>query len=142
MGDIIPSVEAESSTRRSSHTSARSPRVEVITRGARRRWTVEQKREIVAESFGPDVTPSEVARKYGIGSGQLYTWRREVLNLPTAIVTRSAPSFAKVELAPVAQCLTAADTTPGEAPSAKPLALPCADGLIEIITHGGTICPR
>ena len=51
--------------------------MELIVRGERRRvWTVAQKREIVAESLGPDLTLSEVARKHGIGSGLLYTWRR------------------------------------------------------------------
>jgi transposase len=41
--------------------------VEVITRGDRRRvWTLEQKREIVAESLGSTLTPAEVARKHGI----------------------------------------------------------------------------
>jgi len=40
--------------------------VEIITRGERRRrWTVEQKRDIVAKSYGPDLTPTEVARKHG-----------------------------------------------------------------------------
>ena len=38
--------------------TGRSPRVEVITGKERRRsWTLEQKREIVAESLGPVLTP-------------------------------------------------------------------------------------
>ena len=87
----------------SAHTtgrkSARSARVEIITRGeGRRSWTVEQKREIVAESLGPDLTPTEVARKHAISSGQLYTWRQQLLGVQTALVTRSAPRFAQVEL--------------------------------------------
>src|SRR5438309_10501516 len=62
------------------HKSARSPRVELITRGERRRvWRPEQKCEIVMESLGPDLTLTEVARKYAINSGLLYTWRRQVL---------------------------------------------------------------
>ena len=56
-----------------SRKGVRMPRVEVITRGERRRvWSLEQKREIVAESLGPDLTPTEVARKHGISSGLLY----------------------------------------------------------------------
>src|ERR1700761_4750480 len=66
------------------HKSARSPRVEVITRGERRRvWPPEQKREIVMESLGPALTPTEVARKYAITTGLLYTWRRQVLARPS-----------------------------------------------------------
>src|SRR3712207_7258971 len=49
----------------SAHTtgrkSARSRQVEIITRGERRRsWTPEQKREIVAESLGPELSLTEV----------------------------------------------------------------------------------
>ena len=36
-------------------------------------WTAEQRREIMAESLGPDLTPADVARKHGISTGQLYT---------------------------------------------------------------------
>ena len=59
--------------------------MEIITRGERRRsWTLEQKREIVAESLGPELTPTEVARKHAISSGQLYTWRQQLLSMPGA----------------------------------------------------------
>jgi transposase len=76
-------------------------RVEVITRGERRRsWTAEQKCQIVAESLGPAQTPAEVARNDAIGSGQLYTWRRQLLSVPPgAVMTRAAPRFAQVDLA-------------------------------------------
>ena len=48
--------------------------MEIITRGERRRsWTLEQKREIVSESLGSELTPTEVARKHAIISGKLYT---------------------------------------------------------------------
>ena len=60
--------------------SARNQRIELITRGERRRrWSVEQKREIAAESLEPGVSPITVARRYGISSGLLYTWRRHLL---------------------------------------------------------------
>src|SRR3984893_13375984 len=60
-------------------TSTRTQRVEVITRGERRRrWSIEEKREIVAESLQPGVGPSEVIRKHGISSRQFYTWRQQL----------------------------------------------------------------
>ena len=84
--------------------SARNPRVEVLTSAERRRsWTVEQKRAIVGESLGPDLTPTEVARKHGIGTGQLYTWRQQVLSFQGAMVTRAARRFASVEVTPPAR---------------------------------------
>src|SRR5579863_3306831 len=62
--------------------SARRPRIELITRGERRRiWTPEQKREIVLESLDPGTTPTAVARKHAISSGLLYTWRQQVLGV-------------------------------------------------------------
>jgi transposase len=64
--------------RMSTHTSALIERVEVITRGARRRWRVAQKRSIVLESWAPGVVVSALCRQHGIGSGQLSTWRREL----------------------------------------------------------------
>ena len=51
--------------------SARSQRIEVITRGERRRrWSVEQKREIATESLEPGLSPITMARRHGINTGQ------------------------------------------------------------------------
>ena len=48
--------------------SGRNARVEVLARAERRRsWTLEQKREIVSESLGPNLTLTDVARKHGAG---------------------------------------------------------------------------
>jgi transposase len=67
------------SSHMSAHKSARSQRIEVITRGeVRRRWSVEQKCEIVAESLEPGASASAVARRHGIGTGQLSIWRRQL----------------------------------------------------------------
>ena len=99
----VPSIDESAHT--TSRRSARNPRVEIITRGERRRsWSSEQKDQIVAESLGPDLTPTEVARKHGISSGQLYTWRQQRLSVRTALVTRAAPRFAEVELTPAPPC--------------------------------------
>jgi transposase len=85
----------------------RRPRVEVITRGERRRvWPIEQKRAIVAESLGPDLTPTEVARKYGISSGLLYNWRRQFFDEQMALASRSLPGFTQVQIEPAPPALT------------------------------------
>jgi transposase len=103
------------------------PRVEVITRGERRRvWTLEQKREIVAESLGPDLTPTEVARKHGISSGLLYGWRQKLLSGQMTHLRQSPPSFAEVEIAP-----PQSDRASSEPSSADVLSRP--PGLIEIV---------
>jgi transposase len=122
--------------------SARSAQVEIITRGERRRsWTPEQKREIVAESLGPDLTPTQVARKYAINSGQLYTWRRELLSVQQgALVTRVVPRFAQVELKSAQpQPVTAA---PSDSQPLPAVPLPSAitpGGRMEITLPGGVV---
>jgi len=73
-------------------------RIEVLVRADRRRsWTAEQKREIVIESLDPEQRAAEVARKHGITTGQLYTWRRQMVSLRSEAV-RPLPRFASVEL--------------------------------------------
>lgn len=137
MDTLLPELAAEAEDARTiGRKSVRSPRVEVLTRAERRRsWTAEQKREIVGESFGPDLTPTEVARKHGISSGQLYTWRQQLVSFQGAVVTRAGPRFTPVELAPPPTMPdpTAAELTTPSAPS-SPTRL---DGLIEILLPGG-----
>jgi transposase len=123
-----------------SRRSARNLRMEIITRGERRRsWSAEQKDRIVAESLGPDLTPTEVARKYGISSGQLYTWRQQRLSVQTALVTRVAPRFAEVELTPAPSPAEAADPKPVAAPPPSSALSPRPGGLIEIVLPSGMV---
>ena len=57
---------------------ARPRRIEVFTGAGRRRaWTLEEKATIVAESFDPNTSVSQVARNHGLTPTQLFTWRRE-----------------------------------------------------------------
>jgi transposase len=91
-------VDDLTSTRMSTHTSARSPRAEVIRTERRRRWPLEQKWAIVAETRLPGASLAGIACEHGIGTGRLYSWRRRLLGV--------AVSFARIELrgpdAPVA----------------------------------------
>ena len=136
MDEVLPTREADASAHTTSRKSARSDRVEIITRGERRRWTPEQKRDIVAESFGPGLTPTEVARKHDISSGQLYSWRQQLLKVESALVTRTMPRFAEVEVPPASP--VTADPMPVERPlpTARPV-LARAGGIIEIVLRGG-----
>src|ERR1700761_3054880 len=60
-------------------TSAGDLSAEFHVCGQRRRWTVEQKRQIVAESMQPGMSVAMVARRHGISSGQFYAWRQQLL---------------------------------------------------------------
>src|SRR3954452_2317643 len=109
----------------------RIPRVEVITRGERRRlWSLEQKREIVAESLGPALTPTEVARKHGISSGLLYNWRRQILGEQMALARRAPPGFTQVE---IERAQTDLSTQRLEAVQPQPVVSPRPSGMIEIV---------
>ena len=113
--------------------------MEFITRGDRRRvWAVEQKREIALESLDPSTTPTAVARRYGITSGLLYTWRRQMMEGQLGSVPQPVSGFARVDLVAETPRLTAsAPAHPDPRPPAPPAQpSPCA-GLIEIALPGG-----
>lgn len=48
----------------------------------RRRWSEEQKRQIVAETLEAGSSVSIVARRYDVNANQLFLWRRELLPKP------------------------------------------------------------
>jgi transposase len=63
---------------RSTRTRAREVRGEVLAGPERRRrWSVEEKLRILAQSVAPGSSASLACRLHGISSGQLYTWRRQ-----------------------------------------------------------------
>ena len=54
-------------------------RVEVLTGpGRRRRWSDDDKARIVEETLRPGTVVAEVARRWQVGSQQVFTWRREM----------------------------------------------------------------
>lgn len=135
MDDVLPvTTETDEDTLTTDRKSVRIPRVEVITRGERRRaWSIEQKREIVAESLGAELTPTEVARKHGISSGLLYNWRRQLLDQRMALASRPLPSFTQVAMEPALAELTPQRRGAELAQSASPH----PRGLIEILLPDG-----
>jgi len=84
--------------------SAPGDRVEVTVRAERRRrWSAEEKLRIIRETLRPGAVVLAVADQNGIGTGLLYTWRKQML---TAAIT----GFAAVETVtepPGAPCLPA-----------------------------------
>jgi transposase len=116
--------EANTSTHTSDRESARPQRIEVITRGEpRRRWSLEEKQAIVAESLAPNASLTAVARRHGIGTGLLYAWRHQLLGRRTG----ESACFASVDLLSEPRRLAAPDTAASTQRS----------GLIEIVLPGG-----
>jgi transposase len=72
-------------------------RLEVITGvGRRRRWSLEEKARIVAESLDPATTSSAVARRYGLHASQLFVWRQQLQRSALSAETVRGPGFVPV----------------------------------------------
>jgi transposase len=102
----------------------------VVQSERRRNWSDEQKLLIVQESLRPGVVVAQVARRWAISSGQLYTWRKQLLSA-------AAGSFIPCEII--------ADREPG-APAALPAPASVSvpddtstrgGGVIEVTVNGG-----
>ena len=122
MNDLA--MESDTSTHTSARMSAPRPRIEVITGvERRRRWSWDQKRAIVEESLSPHASAAAIARRQGIGTGQLYTWRRQLLRCQPA----GTPRFVRVEVAAESPRLTGPIADPA-AKRASVIEIALADG--------------
>jgi transposase len=99
--------------------------IEIFRGQARRRWSEADKRRLVAETLAPGETVHGVARRHGVNTSQLFTWRKQlrVVGLDPAAAPAVA-GFAAVAIAPA--------TPPSVAD-----AVPAPSGLIEIELAGG-----
>lgn len=71
-------------------------RIEVITWATgRRRYTREQKYQLVEETLAPDASVVEVARLAGVDPSLLYRWRRQML-----VAQPRLPAFTPVTVTP------------------------------------------
>ena len=89
---------------------------EILTQPERRRrWTSEQKLALVAETLRSGASPTQIARRYGISTGLLYTWRRLAREGELSLVPVSAPTaeFVPVEIVPEAAVPGEDDTSAG-----------------------------
>ena len=94
--------------------------LEVIETGARRRWTLEEKQRIVAESFSAPRVVSATARRHGLSTSQLFNWRR-LAREGKLVVQDEEPQFVPALVSPDAHESTtyASDAPTADAPSAK-----------------------
>jgi transposase len=63
----------------------------------RRRWTTEEKSQIVAESYAPGASTTAVARRHGLYRNQLVRWRRQFRG--AAASETGLPNFVPVAVA-------------------------------------------
>jgi transposase len=89
----------------------------------RRRWPLEVKRQLVAETLEPGSSVSIVARRHDVNANLLFKWRHEL-----AGSTAAAAALIPVAVMPEPAMGLAAE--PGMVPKAAP-------GRIEIVLSGG-----
>lgn len=66
----------------------------------RRRWTVEQKLAVLRDAFGPDGSVRAACDRHEVGSGAIYTWRRQATSGElTGVRPPTLPAFSEVEVA-------------------------------------------
>jgi transposase len=97
-------------------------KIEVLGTERRRRWSLQDKLQIVDETLQPGVTVTEVARRNGLAPSVVFTWRRLARE---GRLGDAGPAFVPVEITPV----------PARVPSAA--SPPRRIGLIEIVLRHG-----
>ena len=100
-------------------------RIEIFRGQARRRWSDDAKRRLVAETLVPGTTVHAVAQRHGVNTSQLFTWRKRFRGEFGGLtaVAQMPPAFAAVELAPGSSAST------GESVAEAPV---MPSGVIEI----------
>jgi transposase len=96
-------------------------RISITGPERRRHWTAGEKLGILVAAFAPDVSPIAVARRHGISTGLLYTWRKK------AMADQPAPADPPPAFLPA----IVADTR-----AAVPMTVPAAAPAIEVQFKG------
>ena len=106
---------------------------------ARRRWSEEEKRRIVAEAEAPGASVSVVARRHDLNANLLFTWRRRFGRTESGAGVDSA-AFIPAVIAPDESAAAGepAVTPREEGEAIRGKSAPRRPGLIEIILPGGS----
>ena len=86
----------------------------------RRRWSPEEKRQIVAQTLVPGMSVSQVARRYDINANLVFSWRRDPWLRPS-VEQEPERSFLPVEVVPSSVPERAAAESSVSGGSAPPL---------------------
>jgi transposase len=104
--------------------------VEVITgRERRRRWSVEQKLQVVGETQEPGACVSQVAARHGVCESLVFSWRRQARE--GVLVSPDVPVFLPVQMSEAVPQTVVSPSYPDEK-SSPGLSRRSQSGLIEI----------
>jgi transposase len=111
--------------------------IEIITgRERRRRWSIEEKLRIVAETEEAGAGVTEVAGRHGVYPGLLFTWRRQVRD--GVLAAPPAATFMPVRMLATEAAPDPGVRYPGTGERNSPVAVPhLRDGTIEITLANG-----
>jgi len=107
--------------------------LEVIETGSRRRWTLDEKQRIVAESFSAPRVVSATARRHGLSASQLFAWRRQARD--GTLVGEDVPGFVPAVItadSPRAAAAAKTKLPPSDDPATRP-----NGGRMVIVLSGG-----
>ena len=93
---MVSQSDADTSSHTTGRMSSSKARVQIVGRvSGRRNWTVEQKLAIIGEAFTSGSSVASTIERHEISSGQLYTWRRQLLDGELGGVRRRQSGSAK-----------------------------------------------
>ena len=108
------------------------PQVDVITGEKRhRRWSLEEKQSILAAAFAPGAITAHIAKRVNVSTGQLYTWRKQLMKKNGRGPTGFSQVVTLADLPPAMTLLP--PSAPDPATGAAPM---CACPVIELEVHG------
>jgi transposase len=88
-------------------------RVEIVTRGARRDYTAEEKASFLAQAAEPGARVLEVAQRHGISPSLIHRWRREAEGRRVKHkAARRPPGLVPLIVGPSAEVVTPEAITP------------------------------
>lgn len=120
-------------------------RVEVIAgAGRRRRWSDQEKAQIVQESFAPGAVVAEVARRHDARAQQVHGWRRDAREGRLVLPAEQRPSevsFVPAVIAPPDQRVAAkcAARPPRASKPATPMIEIEAKGVVVRVREGADV---
>ncbi len=135
-------IAVENDTHHDSHHDTRDARndvggyrrIELITgTERRRRWSDEERAQILAESFEPGANISAVARRHGVSGGLLHCWRKQARALAREGASSDAPTFVPVTIAD-AGCAVRAETETEPVPATRMIEIETLGALVRVPT--------